>query len=185
MFIENIKKHSWNWKEPIEKECSGCGKRYLTKKENKKYCTQPCWTSHNHHKDSEETKRKRVESNKKTVSTQEHKEKIKSSPRVIEARRQNSIRLKRLIKEGKFTPCITNSWTNWKSYIKIKDDIKKFRSNWEAVFFLLNQHLDYEKVRIQYEYQNKVSSYIVDFVDFDKKILYEIKPSKIRRRTFH
>jgi len=174
------KKHSWNWKEPIEKICNGCGKSYLTKKINKKYCTQPCWTSNNNRVDSPEVRKKRVDSVRKTTSTKEYKEKIKNSPRIKEANRQSSIRMKKLIAEGKFTPCITNSWTRWKSFVEIDGVIKKFRSSWEAVFYLLNPHLEYEKRRIQYKNDESYRNYIVDFEDSNNKILYEIKPINLK-----
>lgn len=47
-----------------------------------------------------------------------------------------------------------------------------------SCFFILNPHLEYEKIRISYF--NPVTcdqrTYIVDFVDEKLKILYEIKP---------
>ena len=38
----------------------------------------------------------------------------------------------------------------------------------------------YEKIRIPYFYKNNLHNYIVDFVDLNNKILYEIKPNSAR-----
>lgn len=46
----------------------------------------------------------------------------------------------------------------------------------DAFFHLCNQHLEYEKLVIQYEYKNSWHNYITDFVDHKNKIFYEIKP---------
>ena len=174
------KKHSWNWIEPFEKNCMGCGTKFLTKKRTKKYCTQSCWTSHNNRIDSIEVRKKRAESVKKSQSTAEYKERMKNNPKILEARKMNSLRMKRLISEGKFTPCITNSWTRWKSYVNINEEVKKFRSSWEAVFYLLNQNLQYEKIRIPYVYNGTSYNYIIDFEDSENKVLYEIKPDSLK-----
>jgi hypothetical protein len=86
-----------------------------------------------------------------------------------------SIRMKDSIKSGKFTPDITNSWAN--SRVVIEDNFK-FRSSWEAVFWIFNRTCLYESVRIPYfsSIDNKHRIYIVDFEDKVNKILYEIKP---------
>jgi hypothetical protein len=56
--------------------------------------------------------------------------------------------MKNKILRGEFTPPITNSWTKWKSFIVIDDVTKKFRSNWDAAFWLLNKNdVEYEKLR--------------------------------------
>ena len=52
----------------------------------------------------------------------------------------------------------------------------KTRSTWEAYFQLFNTNLIYEKVVIPYLYKDIEHNYIVDFVDYENKILYEIKP---------
>ena len=87
--------------------------------------------------------------------------------------------MKNKILTGKFTPCVTNTWTKWESYVVFNGNIKKFRSNWEAVFWLLNTDLDYEKIRIPYKILNDDKIYIVDFSDDINKILYEIKPQSV------
>ena len=84
--------------------------------------------------------------------------------------------MKDKIKNGEFTPNITNSWNYGTSYL-IKNGLKiKYRSSWEAFFHLCNENLEYEKVRIEYEYKNELHYYIVDFIDTIDKKLYEIKP---------
>lgn len=97
------------------------------------------------------------------------------------ANKKLSERLKEKIKNGLFTPNITNSWCRSKLIIKFKYNniIKtvKVRSCWEAMFILLNKHLDYETLRIPYiNENNETHIYIVDFIDKNNKIVYEIKP---------
>jgi hypothetical protein len=93
---------------------------------------------------------------------------------------KNSIKMKLNIKEGRFIPNITNSWAKSRCKISFIRDSKiidmKTRSTWEAYFQLFNTNLVYEKVIIPYLYKNIEHNYIVDFVDYDNKILYEIKP---------
>lgn len=92
--------------------------------------------------------------------------------------------MKKLIQEGKFTPNITNSWCHSKFILNYKDksgNIKSIslRSSFEVLFFLQNKdkNLEYEKLRIQYKTQdNKNRTYITDFVDYENKVVYEIKP---------
>jgi len=84
--------------------------------------------------------------------------------------------IKERIKNGKFTPNITNSWCHSMCKININNAIKNVRSTWEAFFYLVNPSLLYEKIRIPYIYNNKQHNYIVDFIDEENKILYEIKP---------
>lgn len=80
--------------------------------------------------------------------------------------------MKNLIAEGKFTPNITNSWTNWEASIDINGEVKRFRSSWEACFWFCNQHLEYETIRIKHDN----GCYVSDFYDSKEKILYELKP---------
>lgn len=92
----------------------------------------------------------------------------------------NSKKLKDKIKNGEFTPCVTNSWANSKIFLKIFN--MNFRSSWEAYFYIYmrknNNELEYEKIRIPYfdSEMNKNRNYITDFQDFKNKIIYEIKP---------
>jgi uncharacterized protein involved in high-affinity Fe2+ transport len=90
----------------------------------------------------------------------------------INARKKQSETMKKKIKSGEFTPCITNTWTHWDAKIKLNGKIKKYRSSWEASFAVCNPTLKYESIRIPYD--NKI--YIGDFYDEYSKILYEIKP---------
>lgn len=98
---------------------------------------------------------------------------------------ENSIRMKQKIKNGDFTPCSTNSWCHSKYKIKFIQNNKLIsvtvRSSWEAIFQLLNPTLLYEKLRVQYiEVDNKLHNYIVDFIDIDNKIVYEVKPDSCK-----
>ena len=88
-----------------------------------------------------------------------------------------SKKLKTKIKNGEFTPCVTNSWCH--SRIEIHQI--PFRSCWEAAFYILNPNLQYEKIRIPYIDENGIEKiYITDFVDFVNKKIYEIKPKSVK-----
>lgn len=88
-----------------------------------------------------------------------------------------SIILKNKIKNGEFTPQITNSWCH--SRIEIHGI--PFRSCWEAAFYILNPNLKYEKIRIPYIDENgNEKIYITDFVDNFAKKIYEIKPKSVK-----
>lgn len=80
------------------------------------------------------------------------------------------------ISKGEFTPNPTNSWI--RSDPIIVEGIS-FKSSWEALFYRvinLVSPLNYENVRIPYLFGGKKRNYLVDFEDFDRKILYEVKP---------
>jgi hypothetical protein len=88
-----------------------------------------------------------------------------------------SVRMKKAIREGKFSPCITNSWCHSRRKVVLADKIVNVRSSWEEKFLLANPTFDYEKTRIPYVDVKGVSrTYIVDFTDKNGNI-YEIKPS--------
>lgn len=91
------------------------------------------------------------------------------------------------IKDGKFTPCVTNSWARSKTNVLIKGKIYKVRSSWEAFFYVLNPNLIYESLRIPYFDPDKGihRNYIVDFLDLDGKKLYEIKPNNLVDSSVH
>jgi len=97
-----------------------------------------------------------------------------------EYKERHSKLLKDKISNGKFTPCVTNSWANSKVNLKLFGI--SFRSGWEAYFYIFmtsnNYKLHYEKIRIKYydSIQKKTRNYITDFVDNENKIIYEIKP---------
>jgi hypothetical protein len=89
---------------------------------------------------------------------------------------ENSARIKEKIKNGTFTPNITNSWAKSRCLVNINNNILKFRSSWEAYFQIINPYLKYEKLRIPYFYNKEWHNYIVDFIDENQRIIYEIKP---------
>jgi len=126
---------------------------------------------------TEETKQKIRESNSKTMLSEEFKNKYYKIYKDSHIKISN--KMKKLIQDGKFTPCITNSWTHWESYLILNNIKIKYRSDWEACFHLLNENLLYEKIRIPYYIDGVFHNYIVDFYDDKNKILYEIKPSKL------
>jgi len=76
------------------------------------------------------------------------------------------------IANGSWTPCVTNSWAG--SLIDISG--QKYRSSWEVCFHLVNKDCHYEKCRIPYLFNDNHHTYIVDFVDYEKQIIYEAKP---------
>lgn len=98
-----------------------------------------------------------------------------------ESRAKQSNNLKQLISKGIFSPCVTNSWANSRIYL----DKQAFRSTWEAYFYLfnkniLNKSLQYETLIIPYLFENKERNYIVDFIDTEDKIVYEVKPDGMK-----
>lgn len=125
---------------------------------------------------SDDVKAKISESNKNNFKNDEfynnHIERVRKSSDKI------SKTMKDKIVSGEFTPPITNSWTRCNSYVNYNGGVRKFRSSWECVFWLSNKKLKYESIRIPYINGNGDSKiYIVDFVDEENKILYEIKPN--------
>jgi len=99
-----------------------------------------------------------------------------------ERRKRLSDRLKSKISNGEWTPERTSGWTKVRSTIVVNDVELTFRSSWEAIFFICNPSLEYEKLRIPYfdVEANKNRVYITDFVDEKQKIVYEIKPSSLK-----
>ena len=96
--------------------------------------------------------------------------------------RKVSIKLKERIKNGTFTPCVTNSWANSRVKIKLDGFDALYRSSWEAAFQILNPICKYEKLRVGYTgIDNKWHNYIVDFIDEASRIVYEIKPKSFMR----
>ncbi len=96
--------------------------------------------------------------------------------------KKQSNKMKENIAEGKFTPCVTNSWANSRCKIEIDGFEKKYRSTWEAVFQILNPTCKYEKLRIKYisPKDNEWHNYIVDFIDEVNKKVYEVKPNSTK-----
>ena len=88
--------------------------------------------------------------------------------------------LKDRIMKGEFTPNITNTWTHRES----KVDKIPFRSSFEAIFYIYNnlfkqKDILFERLRIPYYFENKSYIYIVDFIDYQNKELFEIKPKNL------
>lgn len=95
---------------------------------------------------------------------------------------------KELIKNGIWTPAVTNSWCHSRynlTFVRNNEIVKqKVRSSWEAFFQLINTNLIYEKLRIPY-YYNTWHTYIVDFIDEKNKLVYEIKPKEILKKNIN
>ena len=89
-----------------------------------------------------------------------------------QAAKKQSVTMKKKIADGSFTPCVTNSWA--RSRVKVGG--LPFRSSWEALFWIINQNLEYETLRIPYIFNGTTHNYILDFVDRENRIIYEIKP---------
>lgn len=94
----------------------------------------------------------------------------------LDMNKRQSENVKNKIKNGTFKPNITNSWAGSKVSLNIDGKHISYRSSWDAFFHLCNQHLEYEKLIIQYKYKDCWHNYITDFVDHKNKIFYEIKP---------
>lgn len=90
--------------------------------------------------------------------------------------KEKSIFLKNKIKKGEFNPKVTNSWANSRCNIYINGKNISLRSSWEAYFQLYYPHLYYEVLKIPYIYKGNYHNYIIDFVDYENNIIYEIKP---------
>jgi hypothetical protein len=72
----------------------------------------------------------------------------------------------------------SKSWKNGRnSYFNYANNGKKYRSRWEAVFHDLNKHCAYEQLRIPYEINGIIKTYIIDFIDTLFKVVYEVKPN--------
>jgi hypothetical protein len=88
--------------------------------------------------------------------------------------------MKQKIKDGSFIPNITNSWAKSRCEIRFIRDNNiiqlKTRSSWDAYFQIFNPNIFYEKLIIQYKLNKNEHNYIIDFIDYEKKIIYEIKP---------
>jgi hypothetical protein len=109
-------------------------------------------------------------------------EKLKSffkTPKGIDniekSRKYNQQIMTEKILSGKFTPNSNNKNTYWNSYYKDK----KFRSSWEALYQFLYPNDEYEKLRITYKFNEKTYIYIVDFINYNDKIVTEVKPKEM------
>lgn len=90
-------------------------------------------------------------------------------------RKHNQQIMKEKILSGKFTPNSNNKNTHWDSYYKDK----KFRSSWEALYQFLYPNDEHEKLRIAYKFKEKTYIYIVDFINYNDKIVTEVKPKEM------
>lgn len=144
--------------------CIICNKPHKITHKGHKLCSDKCWKKH----------RSIIQSGKNNTmhrQTEESKQKTREKLSKI---------VKDRILNGKWTPCVTNSWAN--SKVNLKMFGISFRSSWEAYFFAkmttMGYNINYEKIRIKYydSEQQKYRNYIVDFVDFENKVIYEIKP---------
>jgi hypothetical protein len=123
---------------------------------------------------SEENKRKIGESNaKKWTEEYKAKDRLLRISKNCDKRISNTMKTK--ILAGEFTPKSENR----KRAKRIKSEMTglNYRSNWELIFHEDNPKLEYEKLRLSYMDGDKERVYITDFVDFNNKIIYEIKPS--------
>lgn len=127
---------------------------------------------------SNETRKKISETNKLTHNSVSYKLKCQETHKNV-GQKLSKI-LKEKIKNGEFTPNITNSWTRRNIEVQINGIKTKYRSSWEAAFAMLNPIFQYEKIRIPYKINGEIKTYIVDFADFENKKLFEIKPDTMK-----
>jgi len=140
--------------------CAICSGSFIKSKDNSRFCSAACY--HISLKSENFTRFHSIEN--KLSATDKQSESMKNK-----------------ILRGDFTPNITNSWTRGRIQYEINGVVFKFRSQWEAIFFLFNQHLVFEKTRIPYfDITGKRRTYITDFTDESLKIIYEIKPDGLR-----
>lgn len=110
---------------------------------------------------------KRQTGDSNTVHRQTPESKARSAKNI-------SITMKDRIKSGDITPNVKNSRTHWQVIYRGK----RFRSSWEAAWFALNQHYEYETKRISYWLNGIERIYIVDFYDPATNTLVEVKPAE-------
>lgn len=93
-----------------------------------------------------------------------------------ESKRKQSETMKRKIANGEFTPKSNNRQTKQRLY----EDNIAFRSSREHKAYLYFKEnsiaIKFEKLRIQYFYEGHKRNYIVDFVDEQNRVAYEVKP---------
>lgn len=125
---------------------------------------------------------KRMSLNRKGVNNPRHN---RSSEDWKKSYEKQSNTIKEKIKRGEFTPCVTNSWANSRCKLNVDGFSKLYRSSWDAAFQILNIKCEYEKLRIPYisPFDNKEHIYIVDFIDYEDRIVYEIKPTSCKNNS--
>lgn len=145
-------------------------KRVETRKRNNEQSGR-CWLSN-------DAKEKISISNKKTHSSEEFRQKNKD---IYQASRiKQSITMKTKIHLGEFTPN-SNNWKRSVSFrINVNGENLRFRSKWEAVYYLVSlsqgDRLEYEKIRVQYEFEGSCHIYVIDFLSKQKNQIIEIRP---------
>lgn len=94
--------------------------------------------------------------------------------------------MKKKILVGEFTPKSENYKLFGMIEFKYKNTIRKVRSLWELIYWLENEHLEYEKIRLPYydsiEKRNRI--YITDFYDSISNTIIEIKPIKYQNKNY-
>lgn len=120
------------------------------------------------------------ECNYKSISNRQQGDNNTSHRMTIESKNEMKSKLSKIvknkIKNGTFTPNVTNSWAGSKCSLIINNKVQKYRSSWEAFFQIVNPTFEYEKIRIPYKFEGIDHNYIVDFIDKQNKNIYEIKP---------
>jgi hypothetical protein len=121
--------------------------------------------------------KQRMSENRQGENNPVHKQSIETRQKMSI---NNSEKMKLHILNGTFTPPVTNSWA--KSRCVLPNCELKFRSTWEACFFILNKDfVEYEKLRIPYiDELGRHKIYIVDFIDRQNNKVYEIKPTNLK-----
>lgn len=121
---------------------------------------------------------------KNTINTKIWKNNLTQEEKNIINKKSSSSQIKNIL-EGRFDP-----QKNYKHFYKnecfVNNKLYILRSSWEVIFFISNYTLEYESLRIKYLKNNgSFGVYIPDFIDKEKKILYELKPRRnyIKQQT--
>lgn len=112
----------------------------------------------------------------------------KMSPKTrIDAAKKLSIIMKNKILDGTFTPKTENYKIFGMIEFRHKDEIRKVRSLWELMFWIENEDLKYEKVRLKYfdPLEQRERIYITDFYDATNNKIIEVKPKKYQDSRYH
>lgn len=179
----------------LMKMCDHCGSEFRTKYNTTRYC-KDCSDKKSFRigvSNSDETNAKISEKHREWAKTEQGKNHYKKLGKhnsenlkryfktddginqITSSAKKQSVTIRQKIKSGEFTPNITNSWTRWTAVIDNGADTRKFRSSWEACFWLSNQEYEYETIRVE-SIKDSNRIYVGDFYDSKERILYEIKP---------
>jgi hypothetical protein len=123
------------------------------------------------------SKRQTGENNTSHRMTTESKNRMKDKMSCI---------MKEKILNGEFTPKSENYKTFGMIEFYHNNNVRKVRSLWELLFWIENENLEYEKIRIEYfdTLTNKNRIYITDFYDSKNNEIIEIKPKKYQDIRF-